>query len=160
MEHWDKEMEAMNLKDIDVSRVLEGTNWIATPTEGRAVSVESEVQEAGTFEGKEVALFSSVMKMNDGSVHPALVVKDFSDGGIHIDTWLKTKLGWMSLYDEGLPRAVGHYHHDIFPFEVFIGTPWQGDQELAQEGAARIQDHIGTFLGHVAKMKESLSVES
>ena len=148
----------MKLNQIDIQKVLQGTNWIALPSEGRAVDAETSVQESLSFEGKEIGIFSAVMQMNDGSMHPALVVKDFADGGIHIDTWLNTKAGWMSLYDEGLPRAVGHYHHDIFPFEVFIGSPWQGDQELANEGADKIQEHIGNFLKNVPGIRESLSV--
>ena len=141
----------MKLSEIPVEKVLLGTTWLVEPMEG-----DPNVREATSFTNLDEGLFSSIMKMNDGTEHPALIVKNFADGGLHTDTYLHTRGGWMNLFDEGLMRAVGKYHHDIFPFEIFIGRPWSGDKELAKEGAEKIQDHIANFLTASTKIKETL----
>ena len=144
----------MRLSDIAVSKVLEGANWklLQRNSENPLVGA-SEI-----FDAKDVGLFAAIIKMNDGSEHPALVAKDFSDGGIHTDTWVFTKGGWINLFADGFMRVIGRYHHDIFPFEIFIGQPWKGDLELAEQGADRIDEHRRVFREAAGRLRPDLGV--
>ncbi|MHC4606059.1 MAG: hypothetical protein ACYTAF_03905 [Planctomycetota bacterium] len=142
----------MKLTEIPVGKALEGSNWIIEQRD----AADPAVIEAVTFTGSDTGLFASIIRMNDGSEHVALVRKEFSDGGVHTDTFVYTKTGWVNLFDDGFMRAVGRYHHDIFPFEIFIGRPWKGDRDLAAEGAEKIKEHREMFAQAVERLRPLL----
>lgn len=147
---------AMRLSEIPVSKVMEGCNWLITyPEDGGGDRDNPVVHEAQTFSPTDFGLFSSILKLADGSEHLAVIVKSFVDGGLHTDTYVHTKASWLNVFAEGFLRAIGRYPSDVFPYEIFIGRPWKGDKELAAEGASKIQAHMEKFDEAVEKIRSS-----
>ena len=145
----------MRLKDILTSSVLDCKNWVLTRDEEDPDSHDNpHVREVSDFSKDDNGLFSSILKMNDGSENPALIVKAFKDGGLNTDTYVHTKVGWLNILEEGFMRAIGKYPGDVFPYDIFIGRPWHGDKELAREGASKIQEHMGNFEAAVERLRE------
>jgi len=145
----------MRLRDIDVGRVLGGANWLARFPEGEERD-NPVVKETERFGPQDQGLFSAVMKMNDGSEHPTLALKSFEEGGLHTDTFVHTKAGWLNIFEEGFMRAVGKYHHDIFPYEIYIGKPWKEDRELAEQGPQASAENRRRFNESVVRLRGTL----
>ncbi|GEM_PF-2843973 len=125
----------MRLSDIKVEDVLGGKNWILEMAEG-GDGGNPLASEAFEFGAADSGLFSAVVKFGDESVHPALVVKSFEKGGDDVDLFVYTKFGWLNIHAGGFMRAVGKYSHEVFPFEYYVGTPWQGGEKPAPDHAS------------------------
>lgn len=139
----------MRLKEIPVQEVLMGKNWLIRYASKEDVP-NPVVEESATFKPGDAALFSAVTKMADGSDHPTLAVKIFDDGGHHqIQTFIYTKTGWTDAMSEGFFRVVGKYAHDVFPFEVYIASPWSGDTDVGEKA----EDHRRMFFEAVPRMQ-------
>ncbi len=139
----------MRLKEIPLQDVFAGKNWRIRYASREDVP-NPPVDEAIDFHAGDTALFSAVAKLADGSEHPTLAVKIFDEGGHHqIHTFIYTRHGWVDAMSEGFYRALGKYAHDIFPFEVFIGNPWDGDLEVK----ANADQHRKVFSDSLPKMR-------
>ena len=120
----------MNLKDITPEDVLAGGNWIVVKGDHHE---NPEVEETMGFEAKDVGLFSAVAKFADESEHPALVIRSFPEEGEDIEIFVSTKIGWLNLQVDGFHRAMGKYHNEVFPFDYFLGNPWQAGSPPAPD---------------------------
>ena len=112
----------MNLKDITPNDVLAGGNWVVTAGDHHE---NPEIRETMGYEAKDVGLFSAVAKFADESEHPALVIRSFAEDGEDLEIFVSTKIGWLNLQVDGFHRAMGKYHNEVFPFDYFLGNPWQ-----------------------------------
>ena len=142
----------MKISEIPLSKVLAGTNWSISMGDG-AEGKDRLVRETDSFGPTDHGLFCAIMKMNDGSEHPAVIVKSFPEGGLHTETFVRTKVGWLDILEEGFMRAIERYPGDVFPYEIYIGRPWTGDKELAKEGASKVQAHMNNFDEAVERLK-------
>lgn len=139
----------MRLREISVSDVFAGKNWRIRYATREDVP-NPPVEESIDFQKGDAGVFSAVAKLADGSEHPTLAVKIFDEGGHHqIQTFIYTKLGWVDAMSEGFYRALGKYAHDIFPFDVFIGNPWEGDAEVGSNA----DQHRKVFADAVPRMR-------
>lgn len=145
--------EIVKLAEITVTDVLQRKNWVILADPSGLSAGEIRVQEKDRLEPADIALFSAIARLNDGSLHPALIVKNLAEGGLHTDTFLHTRLGWVNIFEEGFSRAADRYHGDIFPFDIYIARPWERDRELMAEGPGRIQEHASKFQGAAPKIK-------
>ncbi|MBI4566500.1 MAG: hypothetical protein HY716_17615 [Planctomycetes bacterium] len=124
----------MRLKEIPLSAVFEGTNWLIRRIQGEDREnpvVDETIQFAPSDEG----LFSSVAYFADGSKFPALVVKVFEEEGGPSDTFVYTWLGWLNLMAPGFMRAAGKYSNEVFPMDVYLANPWVEDREIGDLAA-------------------------
>jgi len=130
----------IKLKDLSVQTVFEGKNWVVVPSESQDPE-NPLVEEATTFTGTDIGLFSAVARFADGTQHPAVVTKAFQMDGEQIDTYVYTRMGWVNLMSPGVMRALSKYAGDIFPMDVYLANPWVDDKEVA----GKIAEHRQVF---------------
>ena len=130
----------IKLKDISVSSVLDGKNWVVGQTENQDPE-NPLVEEANSFTPSDIGLFSAVARFCDGTLHPAVVLKSFQLDGEQIDTYVYTRMGWVNLMANGVMRALSKYANDIFPMDVYLANPWVDDKEVG----GRINEHRQVF---------------
>jgi hypothetical protein len=138
----------MRLTEIPLSDVFAGKNWIVHYKDDEDRN-NPQLTEASDFGKDEYGLFAGMARFADGSEHPALAVKSLQQGGEHTDTFVYTRMGWLNILADGFMRAAGKYSHDVFPFDVFIATPWRGDKEIGSRAA----EHQATFTNSLDKLK-------
>ena len=142
----------MRLGDISAEDVLAGKNWLLQPAgEEDANPV---VKETPGFTVQDAGLFSALVKIADGSVHPALVVKSFPQGGDDIDVYIRTSHGWLNIHAPGFMRALGKYSHELFPFDYFLATPWKGGQNPRPDPGS---PHVKAFREAAGQLKSASS---
>lgn len=130
----------IKLKDLPVSAVFEGKNWVVQQTESQDPE-NPLVEEATSFGPTDLGLFSGVARFCDGTQHPAVVLKSFQLDGEQIDTYVYTRMGWINLMAVGVMRALSKYAGDIFPMDVFLANPWVDDKEIG----GKINEHRQAF---------------
>ncbi|HEY3227237.1 MAG TPA: hypothetical protein VGK61_09625 [Planctomycetota bacterium] len=130
----------IKLKDISVSAVFEGKNWVIRSQESQDPE-NPLVEESASFGNQDTGLFSAVAKFCDGTQHPALVTKSFQMDGEQTDTYVYTRMGWINLMAAGVMRALSKYANDIFPMDVYLANPWVEDPEIG----ARRAEHQQVF---------------
>ena len=137
----------MIMKDIKRQDVMDGRYWIV-PGDG-SISTAATLHEAVGFTANDVGLLSAVIKLADQSEHLALVLQSFVHDGDETDIFIYSEHGWIDIQTDGIHRALGKYNHEMFPFDYFISTKWNGGKQPAPD---KNSDHPAKFREIVSRM--------
>ncbi len=138
----------MRLMEIPLSDVFAGRNWVVLYKDDEDRN-NPLLNEPVDFGKEDYGLFAAMARFADGSEHPALAVKAMKQGCEHTETFVYTRMGWLNMLADGFMRCAGKYSHDVFPFDVFIASPWKDDREVG----AHAGEHQATFTNALERLK-------